>query len=502
MHSKNAWYALWVRTLIGALCLSWMLCLVPSLRAQQSAPSSVSTVATAIQKDHVLDRLAQESQSAEHYGVSPTFVVDPTWPKPLPHHWLIGDVGGLFVDSHDHIWIIHRPRTLTNPDTGMMGAVAKNQKGVPISAMGFPRPFGPDSNCCMPAPSVLEFDMAGNLIRAWGGPSDPGFLKTKCREQDGCYWPAREHGIAVDQNGYVYISGNGQARNFHGQYPWAPTFGNDSQILKFTSEGKFVYQIGYAGAKGPNSNDTDGGINGTPQPFMVANMVVDPKTNLLYVADGYGNRRILIVNAATGKYVGRFGAYGQNPIIGENGPGTGTWAADYKAGRMKPPFFRSPVHCVALSNDGYLYVCDRSNDRVQIFKVTPDLGTKPCSNPDGEPGKCGFVGEFHVAIHTVGGTATDAAFSSDPKQSCLYVADLNNDLIYIVNRQNLTELTRIGGAGREAGEFHWPHVMDTDSEGNIYVGDVDGDHRVQKFLRTGPAGCSGTGSKDIGAYLQ
>lgn len=131
----------------------------------------------------------------------------------------------------------------------------------------------------MPAPSVLEFDKAGNLLQAWGGgPADPGFLDKKCRQQDGCYWPSREHGIYVDHNDFVYIGGNGQAQNFHGQYPWAPNFGNDSQVLKFKMDGTFVYQIGKAGAKGPNSNDTNGGINGTPEPFLPADMTVDPRS--------------------------------------------------------------------------------------------------------------------------------------------------------------------------------------------------------------------------------
>jgi hypothetical protein len=104
----------------------------------------------------------------------------------------------------------------------------------------------------MPAPSVLEFDQAGKLLQAWGGPGDPGFLQNKCNpEKNGCTWPAREHGIYIDQNDFVYIAGNGQAVNFHGQYPWAPNFGNDSQILKFKTDGTFVLQIGTPGAKVP-----------------------------------------------------------------------------------------------------------------------------------------------------------------------------------------------------------------------------------------------------------
>ena len=390
------------------------------LAAPAEAQQSAKTATDALQKAHVLDRLA-EATPPDHKGTAPSFVLDPAWPKPLPHHWVIGDVGGITVDKHDHIWVYHRPRSLSSTDTGMQGAAGKDAKGNPISPIGFPRPFGQLNGCCMPAPSVLEFDQAGNLLHAWGGPGDPGFLDTKCREQDGCFWPAREHGIYVDQNDFVYLAGNGQARNFHGQYPWAPKFGNDSHILKFKTDGTFVMQIGTAGAKGPNSNDSNGGVNGTPQPFWPADMVVDPKTNLMYIADGYGNRRVLIVDAATGKYVGHFGAYGQNPVVGRKwrrcasqrrcrrrssgraaedvGEGVGSWPADYKAGKMKPKFFRSPVHCAKLANDGLLYVCDRSNNRVQVFKAS-EVG-KPCSNPEGEAGKCGFVGEVHVAPQTL-----------------------------------------------------------------------------------------------------
>ncbi|HEX3376666.1 MAG TPA: hypothetical protein VHS29_07380 [Candidatus Acidoferrales bacterium] len=493
-----------VQKIIGAALLALMLgasSLAPSLRAQQSG----TTAKDALQKAHVEDRMA-EGMAIEHKGTSPGFVVDPAWPLPLPHHWVIGDVGGIAVDKHDHIWVYHRPRSVTSTDSGMQGAAGKDAKGNPISALGFPRPFGQLNGCCMAAPSILVFDKAGKLLQSWGGPGDPGFLETKCRAQDGCVWPAREHGIYIDQNDFVYIAGNGQARNFHGQYPWAPSFGNDSQILKFKTDGTFVYQIGTPGAKGPNSNDTNGGVNGTPEPFWAAEMVVDPKTNLMYIADGYGNRRVLIVDAATGKYVGHFGAYGQNPVVGENGggedagEGAGSWPADFKAGNLKPKFFRSPVHCAKLASDGLLYVCDRGNNRVQIFKAS-EVG-KPCSNPDGEVGKCGYVGEVHVAPQTIGGTSGTVNFSTDAKQSCMYVADLLNDVVYVINRQNLTELSRFGGGGRQIGEFHWPHVVATDSDGNVYVGEVDGSGRAQKFLRYGATGCSGTGSADVGKYIE
>jgi len=484
---------------ILAITLCVISCVTPMLAADGPA-----TATEALQKAHVLERLAEGAQST-HKGTAPSFVLDPAWPKQLPHNWIIGDVGGIYVDRHNHIWVYHRPRSLSSTEAGAQGVAGKDAKGNPISALGFRRPFGQLSGCCTPAPSVLEFDKAGTLLQAWGGPGDPGFLENKCRQQDGCYWPAREHGIFVDQNDFVYVAGNGQARNFHGQFPWAPSFGNDSQVLKFKTDGTFVYQIGTAGAKGPNSNDTNGGVNGTPEPYWPADMTVDPKTNLMYIADGYGNRRVLIVDAATGKYVGHFGAYGQNPVQGENGggeevgEGAGNWPLDFKKGEMKPKFFRSPLHCAKLSNDGFLYVCDRGNNRIQVFKAS-ELG-EPCENPNGEAEKCGFVGEIHVAPQTASGTSGTVNFSTDAKQSCLYVADLTNDNIYIINRQNFQEMGRFGTGGRQAGEFHWPHVVSTDAEGNIYTGEVDGASRVQKFLRYGATGCSGTGSTEVGNYI-
>lgn len=439
-------------------------------------------------------------------GTAPSFVVDPGWPKMLPGNWIIGDIGGLFVDRHDHIWVYHRPRALDSTEAGALDAAGKDAKGNPISAIGHTRPYGQFSGCCVPAPSVLQFDKSGTLLQAWGGPADPGFLEKKCRPQDGCFWPAREHGIYVDHNDFVYVAGNGQAVNFYGQFPWAANSGNDSQVLKFKTDGTFVYQIGHAGAKGPNSNDTNGGINGTPQPFLPADMMVDPTTNYLYIADGYGNRRVLIADAETGKYVGHFGAYGQNPVPSETegtnaanlGEASGPWAGDFRRGNLKPKFFRSPLHCVKVSRDGFIYTCDRGNNRVQVFKAS-EVG-KPCDNPGGEVGKCGFVSETPVAPQTVAGTVGTLTLSTDPQQSCVYVADLSNNTVYEINRENFHELARFGTGGRQTGQFHWPHIISADSEGNLYTGEVDTGARVQKFIRYGAAGCAGTGSADIGQY--
>jgi hypothetical protein len=445
-------------------------------------------------------------------ATAPSFVVDASWPKPLPNDWRIGQVGGIAVDSHDNVWVYHRPRTLDASSAGALPRVATNEQGVPISGLGHARPYADrNTGCCVPAPSVLKFDRDGNLLAAWGGPSDPGFLDADCTEAAGCFWPAREHGIFVDHNDFVWLAGNGEDGGARQQqnlatYPWAPKWsGDDSQILKFTADGTFVLQIGTAGMTAPNSEKIDGGPNGTPQPYLVADMSVDAATNRLYVADGYGNRRILIVDAATGAYIGHFGAYGENPVIDDPSAGVadtdvGPWIADFQAGNWQPRFFRSPMHCAAVSRDGYLYACDRGNNRIQIFELaSAELG-KPCANPNVEVGKCGFVGEILIAPQTASGTSGTAALSTDSAQSCLYVGDLGNGTLYVLNRENRTELDRIGRAGRQAGEFHWLHALAVDTRGDIYTGEVDTGQRVQKFVRYGATGCSGTGSAEVGLY--
>jgi DNA-binding beta-propeller fold protein YncE len=468
--------------------------------AQNASVPGAQDAANALEGSGAIARLVERTPShVPSSGSAPSFVVDAGWPKTLPNAWRLGQIGGLFVDKDDHVWVYHRPRSLTTDEAGALPPAGTDAEGRAVSALGHPRPYGPHSSCCIPAPSVLEFDREGNLIQAWGGPSDPGFLESKCKEQEGCSWPAREHGIFVDHNGFVYLGGNGQ--DFTGQFPWAAKFGDDSHILKFTKDGTFVWQIGRAGAGAPNSDDTNGGPNGTPQPYLPADITVDPATNLAYIADGYGNRRILIVDAETGKYVGHFGAYGQNPVLD---PATsrdpydqGPWMEDLKRGETRPKFFRTPVHCAKLSSDGLLYVCDRGNNRVQVFR-TSEVG-KPCDNPQGEVGKCGFVAEVPVAPRTAAGTADALNFSPDPAQSCLYVADLTNNTIYVLNRSNLHELDRIGRAGRHSGEFHWVHAVSIDTQGNLYTGEVDTGSRIQKFLRYGErTGCSGTGTAEVG----
>lgn len=353
---------------------------------------------------YLLDRSAAAQGTTVQ---APRFEVDPFWPKPLPNHWLLGRTIGVSVDSQDHVWIIHRQETLDPKEVG----AAQNP---------------PTSACCVPAPPVLEFDHAGNLVGHWGG------------KGEGYEWPLENHGITVDHKDNVWIGGSGKG---------------DAHVLKFTRTGKFLMQFGRQG-KGTGSHDT--------QNFgRVAKIFVDPKANEAYVADGYGNRRVAVIDADTGAFKRYWGAYGNKP------DDTNIGRYDPKA----PPAqqFRTPVHCAELSNDGLLYVCDRPNDRIQVFK------------PDGT-----FVREVFIAPRTLGdGSVWDIAFSKDPRQRYLYLADGKNEKVYVIERESLQVLTSFGDGGRQPGQFYAVHSIATDSKGNIYTTETYEGKRLQKFVFKG-----------------
>ena len=399
----------------------------------------------------ILDRLAEQSRvyNASATGETPKFVVDPTWPRPLPHSWLLGQIGGLYVDRHDHVWVYNRARTLTNDEAGLEKPLP-GAKGPEADPLGHPRTGGFGADCCRAAPSVLEFDAGGKLLRAWGGPSDPGWLAAHCREEDGCIWPNVEHGIYVDDRDNVWIAGNGADVTKDGGAWTTNGHGGDGFVLKFDIDGNFKMRIGGTPTAAA-SNDTGGGAGGTPLLYRPADMVVDARTGRLYIADGYGNRRVVILDADTGKYIGHFGAYGSNPVDDAAARAAGSWMDDSAKGNTRPAWFRSPVHCVKITDDGRIYVCDRGNDRIQVFDGRdPALG-KPCSNPAGEAGRCGYLAERFISPRTYAfpvmpGTAVSVNFSTDSEQSCLYIGDNTNQTIYILNRRNLQELGQIGRA--------------------------------------------------------
>ncbi|HEX3456956.1 MAG TPA: hypothetical protein VHR97_03290, partial [Candidatus Baltobacteraceae bacterium] len=280
----------------------------------------------------ILERLAERSgvYAVPATATVPGFIADAGWPQKLPNNWILGQVGGLYVAPDDHVWVYQRPRSLTDDEAALTAATNTSKDGKPVDALGFARPHGVLGDCCAPAPSVMEFDETGKLLRAWGGPADPG----KCKAEEGCVWPATEHGIFVDHNGFIYLGGNNANARPNGS-AWASGNGADGMILKFTKDGKFVAMFGGTGAKGPNSNDKDGGKSGTPMFYLPADISVDPSNNRMYVADGYGNRRVVMLDAATGKYLGHFGAYGNNPVNDQAAAAAGNWMNDFTKGNLK-----------------------------------------------------------------------------------------------------------------------------------------------------------------------
>jgi hypothetical protein len=437
---------------------------------------------------------------------APRFEVDASWPKPLPNSWIIGQVGGIAVDQNDNVWIVQRQRSLSNDEAWATEAIEFEclvggiltlvddpllcdvpDDAVPVDGLGNPRPDGPESQCCLPAPAVMQFDEKGNLLQAWGGPADPGFLEDRCNPADGCNWPAGEHGIYVDQNSFVYVAGNGNGTGNCGAgnpCSYASTAGLDGMVLKFSADGTFIRQIGAPIDTilnpDPDSNDTTGGADGSPQLRQPADMEVDPATNELYIADGYGNHRVIVVDAATGLYRRHWGAYGQKPVsdLGDNGDPIG---AD--------PNFKNPVHCVRIVGN-YVYVCDRVNNRIQVFDKTV-AGSADCT-PSSPPvqGECGYLGEVFVAVETLGnGSTWDLDTSSDKKQSCLFNPDGTNQRVWILERNMLEILDSFGEGGRSAGQFHWVHNLAADSKGNLYTAEVDTGNRAQRFERKGPKDC-------------
>jgi DNA-binding beta-propeller fold protein YncE len=371
---------------------------------------------------------------------APSFEVDPLWPKPMPNGWSLGQTIGVAVDAQDHVWIVHRQDTLEANE---------------VHATTNP----PIAKCCAPAPPVLAFDQQGNLVAHWGG------------KGQGYDWPVSNHGITIDYQGNVWIGGNGrgqapgaargqgggrgQAANDESQVGGTQGYFNDSMVLKFTQSGSFLMQIGKPG-QSKGSNDVE-------NLRLPAKTFVDKMANEVYVADGYGNHRVIVYDAEAGTYKRHWGAYGNKPDDVALGP------YDPKA----PPAqqFRNPVHCADLSNDRLLYVCDRANDRIQVFKT------------DGT-----FVKEAFINKETLGsGSVWDIAFSRDPQQTYLYVADGENRRVHILDRNSLELLTSFGEGGRQPGMFYGVHSIATDSKGNVYTTETYRGQRLQKFVYKGLA---------------
>ena len=356
-------------------------------------------------------KLQEPTIAASNDVMAPAFLVDPLWPKPLPNHWITGNTIGVDVDDRDHIFTVHR-----NTEN-MFGG--RTEIGLALGV----------AECCTPAPPILEYDIEGNLINAWGGPVEGAPYQ----------WPESNHGIEVAANGDVWIGGNG---------------GPDSHVLVFTRDGEYIRTVGVPGEEFDSNSTTAFG--------RVAEIAIDEDAGEAYFADGYVNKRVAVVDVATGAFKRYWGAYGSTDIDDD--------ADDtYTPGQPGPDVFRGPVHCAEPSNDGLIYVCDRGADRVQIFR------------PDGT-----FVSEHIYYPATLAqGSTWDIAFSPDEDQEFIYLADGQNFKISIIDRASMEVLYTFGDGGRQPGLFYAPHSIATDSEGNIYTTETYEGKRVQKFLYQG-----------------
>jgi len=385
------------------------------------------------------ERVALQSEGARAFqasGSMPSYTVDPFWPKPLPNHWIVGAIAGVAVDAKDHVWITHRPSTLQPNELRSIWKAA---------------------------PPVLEFDQDGTVLSAWGGPG-PGYE-----------WPQLEHGIYVDQKENVWLGGGGE---------------KDAQILKFTRQGTFILQVGHQG-RGHGSNDTE-------NLGAAANMVVDAAANELYVADGYVNHRVIVLDAETGAYKRHWGAYGKKPDdsyfakAGERLPGPFSGAvqredkpSQYDPDGPPPPQFRI-VHAVRIANDGLVYVCDRTNNRLQVF------------HKDGS-----FVREVFLAKRTFGsGSVWDIGFSPDPQQTYATVIDGTNQQVYVLRRDTLEVVDTFGGGGHWAGQFYGAHNLAVNSKGDLFITETYEGKRVQKFSYGGARRRQPSGPIRTGDYTE
>jgi hypothetical protein len=401
------------RVVVAALAVSLVVVGCES-RGADGAPGAVGTPVTRSMGNYPPDASGPQVPD----GVA-QFAVDPFWPQPLPNNWILGQVAGQSVDNDDNVWIIHRP----------WSAQAMNAGSTPLQTTR-DQTWGHDplmSLCCVTAPPVIAFDPEGNVIHAWGGDSPT----------DEYQWFNGEHGIHIDHNNFVWVAGNGA---------------NDHHMLKFTMDGEFVLQIGMVG-ESEASNDPSF-LNGA------AVMEVDPETNEIYVADG---GRLVVFDAETGAFLRHWGAYGQQPVGGDSGrpiprdpeaPPSRTWSR--------------PVHGMAISDDGLVFVADRPNNRIQVFQK------------DGT-----YVTETVLAPETFGLGSTDGVELDplDTERRFIYVPDAMDNKIWTLDRETL-EVVYSWGRGRiQPGQFDWLHYIAFDSRGNMYTGEVQTGHRIQKFVR-------------------
>jgi hypothetical protein len=372
----------------------------------------------------------------------PVLRVDPDWPKtPLPvagdfgtplaissatgkpKPWVTGEVAGTCIDSQDHVFTVNRGN-LISPET--------------VEAVS--------------SPTVIEYDQAGNVVNAWSTPANQ----------------AQIHGCFVDYQDNIWIAGNG-----------------DGIVQKFTHDGSLLLQIGIKGVCDNPPGNACGNSGGNPLANMShtllnepANVWVDPnpdpvtgKRGSVYIADGYGNHRVVVFQ--------------------DNGDGTATWLRQWGsvAGTVNDPqtdflgAFASGdgghPHCVVGGNDGLIYVCDRADDRIEVFTKTGSLmrvitvvaGTGQTLGIGGAPG-----------LGTAG-SAWDLRFTNDREQTYMFEIDGGNEILHTMDRVLGSIVANLGQPGHLPGQFTFLHSDTVDSKGNVYTGETINGRRIQKFAR-------------------
>jgi DNA-binding beta-propeller fold protein YncE len=380
----------------------------------------------------VSERALGQGAAAQAGRQMPVFQVDPTFFK-LPGTWVTGQGSAVAVDKHDHVWIFHRPRY-----------VAADKKA---------------------APPVLEFDPAGKFIQGWGGPAA------------GYDWPDQEHGIYVDDKDNVWLTGSARPALAG---PGGRLLRSDNMVLKFTNKGKFVMQIGHR-------DQSDGNVD-TKNVYSSTDVSVYPRSNEVFVADGYINHRVIVFDAGTGAFKRMWGAFGNVPMDSPDqlanarrpARARGAAAPDDPAAPARgnrggardtpprdpadpgPQQFVGPVHSAKVSNDGFVYVADRSGNRLQVFTV------------DGK-----YVKQVFIE------SPSGLAISLDRDQRFLYIAQFGVSHVAVLDRTTLELLYQFGIRSESPGEFRGPHELSVDSKGNLYVAEVEPGNRVQKFAFRG-----------------
>jgi DNA-binding beta-propeller fold protein YncE len=353
----------------------------------------------------LLVAVASFQSTAQQLPKAPQFAVDPNWPS-IPNNWVLGEVTSISVDRHDHIWVLHVPQSI------------------------------PEAQRANAAPPVLEFDAAGKLLSSWGGPSTG-------------VWPGREHGIFVDAKDFVWIGGRAG-------WPRQTTSGvSDDMILKFTRTGKLVMQIGRSGQSKGNTD--------TENVHQATDVFVDTDAKEVFVADGYGNKRVIVFDSESGVFKRMWGAFGNPPpsTLGPNAP-----APQPQTTPEGPPEFGLP-HAIKVSRDGVVYLADRINNRIQMFTTAGKFLKQVRVTNDGS---------------TVVPVPAGFAFSPDKKQQFLYVVDSGPMRVVIFDRATMTQIGVIGMKGSKAGEFDIVHHMAADSKGNLYTAEIVNQRRAQRFV--------------------